>query len=142
MRDSNDNKQILGSGWSFPVQPDTRGEIRLVHSDEDIRQSIQIILGTQPGERVMRPTFGCRAHELLFEPRDATTASLIQKYVEDALTFWEPRIQLLFVEAEISDEQDGAIFVVIEYEVKATHDTRSIVYPFFLAEEEETPEWP
>ena len=129
-------KTILGTGWAFPIQTNPRGEIQLVSSDLDIAQSIQIILGTHPGERVMRPTFGCRVHEMMFEPRDATTMSMIKKYVDEALQLWEPRIQVFAVNTESSDEQDGAIFVEIEYQVKATHDTRSIVYPFFLAGEE------
>jgi phage baseplate assembly protein W len=134
---NDDQKNILGSGLAFPLQTNARGEILLVSSAEDIAQSIRVILGTHPGERVMRPNFGCRAHELLFEPRNATTMTLMRKYVEEALRFWEPRIEVLAVNTEASQEQDGAIFVEIEYRIKATHDTRSIVYPFFLAPEEE-----
>ncbi len=133
---SDNQKTILGTGLAFPIQTNPRGEIQLVSSDLDIAQSIQIILGTHPGERVMRPTFGCRVHEMMFEPRDATTMSLIKKYVDEALQLWEPRIQVFAINTQSSDEQDGAIFVEIEYQVKATHDTRSIVYPFFLAGEE------
>jgi len=133
---SDNQKTILGTGLAFPIQTNPRGEIQLVSSDLDITQSIRIILGTHPGERVMRPTFGCRVHEMMFEPRDATTMSLIKKYVDEALQLWEPRIQVFAINTQSSDEQDGAIFVEIEYQVKATHDTRSIVYPFFLAGEE------
>lgn len=133
---SDNQKTILGTGLAFPIQTNPRGEILLVSSDVDINQSIQIILGTHPGERVMRPTFGCRVHEMMFEPRDATTMSMIKKYVDEALQLWEPRIQVFAINTESSDGQDGAIFVEIEYQVKATHDTRSIVYPFFLAGEE------
>ena len=133
---SDNQKTILGTGLAFPIQTNPRGEIQLVSSDLDIAQSIQIILGTHPGERVMRPTFGCRVHEMMFEPRDSTTMSLIKKYVDEALQQWEPRIQVFAINTESSDDQDGAIFVEIEYQVNATHNTRSIVYPFFLAGEE------
>jgi phage baseplate assembly protein W len=133
----NQNKIILGTGLAFPVQTNARGEIELVSSEKDIQQSIKIILGTRPGERVMRPTFGCRAHDMLFEPRDATTSSMIKKYVEEALSFWEPRIQVLAVNTSIADDPDGSILVEIEYQIKSSHDTRSIVYPFFLSNEEE-----
>ncbi len=126
----------LGTGWAFPVQANARGEVALVSGAKDIDQSIRIILGTRPGERVMRPTFGCKAHELLFSERDATTASLLKKYVIDALNFWEPRIQIRSVNVLIDDDMDGALQVDIDYEIKATHDVRSIVYPFFLANEE------
>lgn len=129
-------KAYLGTGLAFPVGVNNRGEIALSSGAQDIEQSIRIILGTRPGERVMRPTFGCKAHDLLFELRNATTASLLKKYVTDALTFWEPRIQILQVRVLIDDGMDGSIQVEIDYEIKATHDLRSIVYPFFLASEE------
>jgi phage baseplate assembly protein W len=130
------SKTYLGTGLAFPMQVNSRGEIALVSGAKDIEQSIRIILGTRPGERVMRPTFGCKAHDLLFEIRDATTASLLKKYVLDALNFWEPRIQVLQVDVLLDDDLDGSLQVEISYEIKATHDVRSIVYPFFLENEE------
>jgi phage baseplate assembly protein W len=130
------SRSYLGTGLAFPMKVNARGEIALVSGSKDIDQSIRIILGTRPGERVMRPTFGCKAHDLLFEVRDATTASLLKKYVLDALNFWEPRIQVLQVEVLMDDDMDGALQVEINYEIKATHDIRSIVYPFFLENEE------
>ena len=131
------DKSYLGKGLAFPLKINSRRELALVADAKDIEQSIRIILGTRPGERVMRPMFGCRVHELLFEPRDATTFSLLRKYVEEALAFWEPRIILSTVYAFIDDSDDSSIFVEIEYEIKESHDVRSIVYPFFLASEEE-----
>lgn len=114
-----------------------RGEISLVSGNVDIEQSIRIILGTRPGERVMRPTFGCRAYELMFDPISATTISLLQEYVYDALRMWEPRIDVLSVDVTSDAGNNGALMAEIEYEVKATHDTRSIVYPFYIEAEEE-----
>jgi phage baseplate assembly protein W len=130
------SKTYLGTGLAFPMQVNSRGEIALVSGAKDIEQSIRIILGTRPGERVMRPTFGCKAHDLLFELRDATTASMLKKYVLDALNFWEPRIQVLQVDVLLDDDFDGSLQVEISYEIKTTHDVRSIVYPFFLENEE------
>lgn len=130
------NKAFLGTGLAFPFQVDHRGEIMLVSGEKDIEQAIRIILGTRPGERVMRPEFGCRAHELLFEPRDATTSSLMRSYVQEALEMWEPRINLISVESYFDPDVDGAILVEIDYEVRATHNVRSIVYPFYLEGEE------
>lgn len=130
-------KTYLGSGLSFPLRSDARGQIELVTGSEDIEQAIQIILSTQPGERVMRPTFGCRAHELLFEPRSPSIVSLLQEYVHDALRIWEPRIDVLQVYVTADDGFGGALIAEIEYQIKATHDTRSIVYPFFIEEEPE-----
>jgi hypothetical protein len=129
-------KAFLGQGVAFPLQVNARGEIALVDGDHDIEQSIRIILGTRPGERVMRPEFGCRASELLFEPRNSATETQMQQYVEQALRRWEPRIEVQWVSVMTDNTQDGAIVVEVNYLVKATHDERSIVYPFFLVGEE------
>jgi phage baseplate assembly protein W len=130
-------KAFLGSGLHFPLQTDARGQIELSSGNADIEQAIRIIISTRPGERVMRPTFGCRAQELLFEPRSPTTISLLQEYVHDALRIWEPRIEVMRVDVNPDDDLEGALIAVIEYQIKATHDTRSIVYPFFIDEEQE-----
>jgi phage baseplate assembly protein W len=131
------DKTFLGRGLAFPLQVNARHEFSLTEGGRDIEQSIRIILGTRPGERVMRPTFGCRVYELLFEPRDSTTFSLLRKYVEDALAFWEPRITVLSVNPSLDENDDSTIYVSIDYRIKETHDVRSIVYPFFLISEEE-----
>lgn len=130
-------KEYLGRGLAFPFQVNARGEIGLSSGARDVEQSIRIILGTRPGERVMRPEFGCRAHELLFEPRTIATETLLKRYVSEALRRWEPRIIVLAVNVFTSQEMDGALFTEITYAIKTTHDRRSIVYPFFLAGEEE-----
>lgn len=131
------DKSYLGKGLSFPLKVNARRELALVGAEKDIEQSIQIILSTRPGERVMRPAFGCRAHELLFDIRDAMTINLLRKYVEEALAFWEPRIQVMSVTTYIDESNDSAIYVDIEYQIKESHDIRSIVFPFFLEGEEE-----
>lgn len=128
---------FLGNGLSFPLRTDARGQIALVTGSEDIEQSIRIILSTRQGERVMRPTFGCRANELLFEPRSASTVNMLQEYVQEALRMWEPRIEVHYVDVQNDDTYPGALLATIEYEIKATHDTRSIVYPFYIADEPE-----
>ena len=130
------SKEFLGQGLAFPLQVNARGEIALVSGEHDIEQSIGVILGTRPGERVMRPEFGCRASELLFEPRNSATETLMQQYVEEALRRWEPRIDVQWVRVLTDNAQDGAVVVEVNYLVKATHDERSIVYPFFLVGEE------
>ncbi len=130
-------KEFLGQGLAFPLQVNARGEIALASAERDIEQAIKIILGTRPGERVMRPDFGCRASELLFEPRDAATETQLQGYVEEALRRWEPRIEVMEVNVLTDPDLDGALFVEINYLIKATHDERSIVYPFFLVGTEE-----
>lgn len=122
---------FLGTGWAFPPKPDGRGGIALVSGDEDIKQAIWIILSTPIGQRVMRPTFGSRLHELVFAPANAETFGLAEMYVQDALTFWEPRIEVLDVTARTDPEQRHVLLIEIRYRVKATHDERSLVYPFY-----------
>jgi uncharacterized protein len=132
-----ENKTFLGNGLHFPVRMNARGEVMLVTGSEDIDQSIRIILGTRPGERVMRPTFGCRAYELIFEPVTAATYSQLQEYVYEALQMWEPRIELRNVDVSSDPANNSTLLTEIEYEIKATHDVRSIVYPFYIEPEQE-----
>ncbi len=132
------DKEFLGRGLAFPLQVDPRGGIALTSSARNIEQSIEIILETSPGERVMRPEFGSRIHELVFAPHDVVTEGLVIHYVVEALDQWEPRIQVQEVDVLPPDSDwDGALMVEIKYQIKATHDERSIVYPFFLSGEEE-----
>ncbi len=137
MKDYHIDREFLGQGLVFPLQVNPRGEIALARGELDIQQSIKIILGTVPGERVMRPEFGCRIHELVFAPRDAATEGLAIYYVEQALGRWEPRIELQEVNVLDDPHHDGAMLIEIKYRIKATHDERSIVYPFYLSGEEE-----
>lgn len=130
------NREFLGQGLAFPLQVNSRGEIALARGERDIEQSIRIILETMPGERVMRPDFGCRIWELVFAPRDPTTEGLLIHYVEEALTRWEPRIDVREIKVGDDPAQDGAVLININYQIKATHDERSIVHPFYLAGEE------
>ena len=136
MSEVNDS-EFTGRGLAFPLQVDPRGGIALASGDHDIVQSIQLILETSPGERVMRPTFGCRIHELVFAPQNAATVSLMQRYVQDALAQWEPRIDVQSVDVNISPSNDGVLLVEIKYLTKDTYDERSIIYPFYIAGDEE-----
>jgi uncharacterized protein len=122
---------FLGSGWNFPPKLNSRGGIALASNDEKIAQSIRIILSTPIGQRVMRPTFGSRLHELIFAPANPETFGLAELYVQDALNFWEPRIQVLEVIAGTDPAAPGTLLIQIRYQVKATHDERSLVYPFY-----------
>ncbi len=124
-------RDFLGVGWSFPVQVDARGRIALARHTTDIEQAILMILQTPKGQRVMRPEFGCQIYELIFAPNDPNTWGLAAYYVKDALRFWEPRIEVLEVNAKPDPEQNECLRIEISYEVKATHDRRSLVFPFY-----------
>ncbi len=122
---------FIGAGWSFPPRPDGRGGIALAADADKIAQAIWIILSTPMGQRVMRPTFGSRMHELMFRPASPETLGLAELYVRQALEFWEPRIELLEVHASVDVDRRNVILINIEYQIKATHDERSLVYPFY-----------
>ena len=129
-------RNFLGKGWSFPLGPDGRGGMALAQGDTDIEQAIRIILGTSRGERPMRPDFGCRIHELVFSPINATTMGLVIHYVEEALGWWEPRIEVREVDVTPDPDEPAQLNINISYQIKATHDDRSLIYPFYLIPEE------
>jgi uncharacterized protein len=126
------SSEIIGSGWAFPPQVDLQGGLALTNDRNELTQSIWIILSTAPGQRVMRATFGCRLHDLVFAPNNSQTAAQARRYVEEALGMWEPRINLLRVEAFPDPLETSRLMIEIDYEVKITHDVRSLVYPFYL----------
>jgi len=136
MDDDIRNREFLGQGVAFPLQFNPRGEIALANGERDIEQAMRLILGTVPGERVMRPNFGCRAWELVFGPNNSETSSLMVYYVKEALRFWEPRIEVEKVDVYRDPDLDGAMLVEISYTIKPSHDPRSIVYPFYIVDEE------
>ena len=126
---------FLGQGWAFPVKlvPDQLGSF--LGGDEKIRQSIWIILSTAPGERQMLPEFGCGVHDLVFEPNTAALRGLVQARVRDALTRWEPRIDLLDVRVESpAPDERNYLVIRVDYRVRANNTFFNLVYPFFLDE--------
>jgi phage baseplate assembly protein W len=124
----------LGSGWSFPVEPNVAGSLSYQHDEEKIQQSILIILGTARGERVMRPDFGSRLRELVFAPLNTSTKSLVSKSVTDAIVKWEPRVDVLSVRPDDTAGDAATLVVNIEYRVRATNSVFNLVYPFYLRE--------
>jgi uncharacterized protein len=128
--------EIIGRGWTFPPKIGAQGGVSLTNERSEIDQAIHIILSTIPGQRVMRPNFGCHLYELVFQPNNARTASLAVRHVEEALLFWEPRIRLVDLEAGPDPDEPSRLLITIKYEVKATHDQRSLVFPFYLIPEE------
>ncbi len=125
-------QQIIGRGWAFPPHIGPQGGIALTHERNEIDQAIHIILSTSPGERVMRPTFGCRLHDIVFDPNNSHTAARARRYVEEALGMWEPRISVVRVEVSHDGDEANCLIIEVHYEIKATHDQRSLVYPFYL----------
>jgi len=127
-------KAFLGVGLAFPPAADSRGAIALVAYEEDIRQSIQIILGTNPGERVMRPEFGAGLRDFVFESANPSTIQRVQTRVQEALIDWEPRVNVQAVTVTLDPAAKNALYISITYSVRATNTVANLVYPFFLQE--------
>ena len=128
---------ILGSGLGFPLRVDARGGLALVRHDEDVQEAIGVILGTAPGERPMRPEFGCLIHDYVFETIDAYTLGRLDYEIRVALDRWEPRIEIVDIDFDTSRADDGELLIDITYELRATNDIRNLVYPFYLIPAEE-----
>ena len=129
--------KFLGRGWKYPVEIDRMGGVAPADADDLIIQAIVIILGTAPGERVMRPGFGCELHELLYAPNTLATAGLARHYVEEALAKWEPRIKDVEVESAPSHEEPNRLDVSIRFRVRSTNVSRNLVYPFYLRQSDD-----
>lgn len=132
-----DAKTFLGRGWGFPVAADGRGAIALAEYEEDIRQAILIIVGTDPGERVMRPDFGAGLRALMFEPINTNTMALARHRVEQALILWEPRIDSIGVEVR-PEPKRGLLDIEVRYRVRRTNTFYNLVYPFYMQEGRES----
>jgi uncharacterized protein len=128
------SKDFLGKGWKFPVRTDAQGRIALSEYEDDIKEAIRIILGTAKGERLMRPDFGCGIHEYVFASMNAVNLNLIENSVREALTLWEPRIEVLSVKVNVQNADNGKLITNIEYKVRATNTQFNLVYPFYLKE--------
>jgi phage baseplate assembly protein W len=128
-------RDFLGIGWSYPVATDPRsGDVALSRYERDVREAIRIILETAPGERVMRPRFGCGIHDLVFEEMSTTTLSAVEAAVRDALIAYEARIELLGVAVDPLQALDGMLVITIDYRIRRTNQTDNLVYPFYYQE--------
>ena len=129
--------EILGSGLAFPLQVDHRGGLALAHGDEDIEQAIGVILSTVPGERPMRPEFGCDVHDLVFDTIDAAMVGKMDLAIRAALDRWEPRIEVVDLDFDLSETGHGRLVVTITYRVRTTNNRRNLVYPFYVIPDDE-----
>ena len=125
-------RNILGKGWAFPVGPDSSGALAMSSYEKSVEESIRIILATTPGERLMRPDFGCRLGEILFAPNSHRTTSVAEHHVREALTRWEPRIILKEVKARLSREDPARMDISIACELRSVNTFFNMVYPFYL----------
>ena len=135
-------EEFIGRGWAFPVRTDATGGIALVERIREIEEAIRLILGTAPGERPMRPEFGCGVHDFVFDTIDATTVAQMEGEIRDALDHWEPRIEVVDVDFDLSAVDRGELLINIGYRIRSTNHKRNLVYPFYVIPDESEPEEP
>jgi phage baseplate assembly protein W len=123
---------FIGRGILFPMRVDQSGSIALGHGADDIDASIRMAIVTAPGERVMRPQFGCRIWDLLFEPINANTLGLMAEAVRDTISQWEPRVDLEDVVVEPDPASPERVTIDVRYRIKSTNDRRNLVFPFYV----------
>lgn len=126
---------FLGKGWNFPPTFDNQtGTVLMVSEEFDISQSLQILLGTRPGERVMQPGFGCNLDVLLFEPITTTLVAFVKDLIQTAVLYCEPRIAMDSININTVYVNDGLILIEMEYTILASNSRFNMVYPFYLSE--------
>jgi phage baseplate assembly protein W len=130
----NETRAFLGRGFKFPLQVTPRGRLALAQEEERIEEAIYLILGTRLGERLMQPAFGCGIHDLLFAPNNPSTHTRAVEHVRRALVAFEPRIDVLSVTAETTDDEPSLLLIRIDYRIRANNAVGNLVYPFYITE--------
>jgi len=131
----NTEKSFLGIGWSFPPSFNSQLKtVKMVSEEEDVMQSLQILLGTRPGERVMQPRFGCNLDVMLFEPITTTLIAFVKELIQNAILYFEPRIELDSININTVEVHDGLILIELNYTIRSTNSRFNLVYPFYLNE--------
>ena len=128
-------KSFLGTGWGFPPEFSNKNtEVGMLSDEADIESSLEILLSTRPGERVMRPDYGCNLDELVFEPLTTTFKTYIKDLISTAILYYEPRIEVNSIDLDDTGELEGRIVISIDYTVSATNTRFNFVYPFYKKE--------
>ena len=134
------SNEFIGAGWAYPLRTSMTGSIALVSDEREVAEAIRLILGTAVGERPMRPEFGSRIYDFVFDEADAGTASRLAYAVREALERWEPRIELDAVNVTVDEENRNLLYIDIGYHIKDDNDPRNLVFPFYVIPEETTEE--
>ena len=131
------NDDFIGSGWTFPLRTDAAGGIALVSGERELEESMRLIVATAPGDRPMRPEFGCGIHDLIFAGADAETAARVAAAVEAALKRWEPRVTVEDVTVTVDADTPALLYIDVRYTPVSTNDPRNLVFPFYTIPGEE-----
>lgn len=130
----NDKLEFIGTGWSFPPAFDNvSGNMQMVTGEQDIHESLHILLSTSLGERIMRPDYGCNLKDYVFDPLNVSMESYIKKLVEDAIIYFEPRITLEKVSVDFI-EKEGVMWIKVDFRIDATNSRANYVYPYYIKE--------
>jgi len=132
------NEAFVGTGFGYPLAVNPQGGMRMVTGAENVERAMRLILGTAYGERPMRPEFGCGIHDMLFEPATLDLLSRIQVEVEDSLSRWEPRVDIMGIVAQF-DVDPSRILISVSYQIKGTYDQRNLLVPFYVIPTVEQP---
>lgn len=127
-------RDFHGRGWSYPIRTGANGRLAWLGGEDKIRQSVWLVLGTAPGERQMRPEFGCGIHDLVFQPITASLLGLVREEVREALGRWEPRIEVVDVRVEQPPGALNHLLIRIDYRILTHNALYNLVYPFFINE--------
>lgn len=128
-------ESFLGTGWSFPPEFSKSSEMVVMSSDEkDIKESLEIILTTRLGERIMKPNFGCNIEEVLFKPLNLTLVTDMKNRIENAILYFEPRIDVNNIDLDDSNETDGILLIKVDFTIRSTNTRSNMVYPFYRIE--------
>lgn len=135
------SKDFLGRGWSFPpsfrkapIAATTIGAVDMLEEEADVASSLEILLSTTPGERVLQPLYGCNLSELLFETLDTRMKTLMADKIESAILYYEPRVKLESVQLDDSRELEGIVLINVVYTVKSTNSRFNFVFPYYVSE--------
>ena len=129
------NRAFLGRGWSFPPQFDRAAKgVLMLEEEADIQSSLEILLSTKLGERIMQPTYGCNLDEMVFEAMNLTILTYMKDIIQNAILYHEPRIELEKLEIDTSNQNEGMLLIVLNYKVRTTNSRYNYVYPYYINE--------
>ena len=129
------NKSFLGRGWGFPPEFNrTTKAVNMLEDEADIKSSLEILLSTRLGERIMVPGYGCNLDELMFKPLNLTLKTFVVDLIKTAILYHEPRIDVTKINIDPTNELEGVLLINLDYTVRTTNSRKNMVYPFYKAE--------
>ncbi|MHA7059795.1 GPW/gp25 family protein [Aquimarina sp. M1] len=131
-------RSFLGTGWGFPPEfkkeGNGSGKVIMLSDEVDIKSSLEILLSTRLGERIMVPNYGCNLDELLFKPLNLTLKTFVKELIKNAILYYEPRIDVEKIQIDQNNELDGKLLILIEYRIRVTNARNNLVFPFYKEE--------